>query len=84
MAKKRKAKKTKIKRKGTPNKNKPQKKWSTPKVKKWLPAKDDALIVEWTFVLKELKETQRAVQVRAIKGVAEKSKIRKHQRPLAP
>jgi hypothetical protein len=46
MAKKRKAKKTKIKRKGTPNKNKPQKKWSTPKVKKWLPAKDDALIVE--------------------------------------
>jgi hypothetical protein len=42
MAKKRKAKKTKIKRKRTAKKNK---EWSTPKVNKWLPPKGDALIV---------------------------------------
>jgi hypothetical protein len=52
MAKKRKAKKTKIKLKRTA---KLKKKWSTPKLKKRLPAKDIAL----------LKKTQRAVQVRA-------------------
>ena len=45
MAKKRKAKKTN-KRKRTAKKNKPKKKWSTPKVKKWLPPKSDALIIE--------------------------------------
>jgi len=44
MAKKRKAKKTKIKRKRTAKKNKPKKKWSTPKVNKWLPPKGDAFI----------------------------------------
>jgi hypothetical protein len=48
MAKKRKAKKTKIKLKRTA---KLKKKWSTPKLKKRLPAKDIAL----------LKEAQRAV-----------------------
>jgi hypothetical protein len=41
MAKKRKAKKTKIKRKRTAKKNK---EWSTPKVNKWLPPKGDVLI----------------------------------------
>jgi hypothetical protein len=40
MAKKRKAKKTKIKRKEAAKKNKPKKTWSTPKVTKW-PAKVD-------------------------------------------
>ena len=42
MAKKRKAKNNQANGKKT----KPKKKWSTPKVKKWLPPKSDALIVE--------------------------------------
>ena len=42
------AKKRKAKNKRTAKKNKPKKKWSTPKVKKWLPPKSDALMVEWT------------------------------------
>ena len=42
MAKKRKAKKIKIKRKRAA---KTYKEWSTPKVKKWLPPKGDAFIV---------------------------------------
>jgi hypothetical protein len=41
MAKKRKAKKTKMKRTGTAKKKKPKKQWVAPKVKKWSTPKDD-------------------------------------------